>query len=93
VWSTFNTPHETEATSSPLIASISHERTGRTLRRSHCIGGWQPCGRGLVLSGLSAENLATLRPELADRYAVPFELGAEKVADKLISDPSPAGAR
>jgi len=38
----------------------------------------------LVLSGVKAESLATLRPELADRYAVPFELGPQKVADKLI---------
>jgi hypothetical protein len=38
----------------------------------------------LVLSGLNAESLASLRPELADRYAVPFEFGPQKVADKLI---------
>jgi hypothetical protein len=38
----------------------------------------------LVLYGVTAEDLATIRPTLADRYAVPFHLGVEKVADKLI---------
>jgi uncharacterized protein YjbI with pentapeptide repeats len=38
----------------------------------------------LVMYGVTAEDLATIRPALADRYAVPFELGAEKVADKVI---------
>ena len=37
----------------------------------------------LVLSGVKAESLATLRPELADRYHVPFE-SPQKVADELI---------
>jgi hypothetical protein len=31
-----------------------------------------------------ADDLAAIRPALADRYAVPFQLGVEKVADKLI---------
>ena len=38
----------------------------------------------LVLSGVTAESLAAIRPELADRYAVSFETGPAKVADKLI---------
>jgi hypothetical protein len=38
----------------------------------------------LVLYGVTAEDLATIRPALADRYAVPFRLGVEKVADKLV---------
>jgi uncharacterized protein YjbI with pentapeptide repeats len=38
----------------------------------------------LVLNGVSAEELATIRPALAGRYAVPFQLGVEKVADKLV---------
>jgi hypothetical protein len=38
----------------------------------------------LVLNGLNTESLHTIRPELADRYAISFELGAQKVADKLI---------
>ena len=38
----------------------------------------------LVLYNVTAEDLATIRPALADRYAVPFQLGVEKVADKLI---------
>jgi hypothetical protein len=46
----------------------------------------------LVLYGITAEDLAAIRPALADRYAVSFELGAEKVADKLIEAiPRPPG--
>jgi hypothetical protein len=38
----------------------------------------------LVLHGMTAEDLATIRPALADRYAVPFLLGVDRVADRLI---------
>ena len=38
----------------------------------------------LVLCDVTAEDLAEIRPALAERYAIPFKLGAERVADKLM---------
>ncbi len=38
----------------------------------------------LVLQGLTIEEVAKLRPELADRYALSAVLGAERIAEKLI---------